>query len=198
MKTLAIVLAFHLLIVHDKQNTFPCPIQSLHVYILFIDNIFFVSRFHCLRSELSLRVSPTLHRMHTCVWEISWPFRNRRPASDRAVIAIFQCSEIKRKRAVFECFVVLVRTVHAIKQRAPRGSPPDLPHTIFSGCDGIPIEQDQAVRFNSLAFLKGENILLTGWRIFTGHVGVRSGEERNQTLCQRNVHLQHHFVAGDM
>ncbi len=53
----------------------------------------------------------------------------------------------------------------------PRGLPPNTPHTIFSGCDSIPREQDQAVElwFNSLVFLKGENILLTGWRVFTGH-----------------------------
>lgn len=53
----------------------------------------------------------------------------------------------------------------------PCGSPPNTLHTIFSGCDGIPSEQDQAVElwFNSLVFLKGENILLTGWRVFTGH-----------------------------
>lgn len=116
------IVSFNLLIPVDKQNTSPspCPIQSLffHVYILFNDKIFFVSRFHCLCSESSLHIFFfTLHCMHMCVWKISWPFWNRGPASDWAVIAIFQCGKIKRKRAVFECFVVFVCTVHAIKHR---------------------------------------------------------------------------------
>lgn len=123
------IVSFNLPILVDKQNTSlsPCPIESLsfHVYILFNDKIFFVSVFfHCLSSELSLHIFFTLHCMHICVWKISWPFRNRGPASDWAVIAIFQCSEIKRKRAVFECFVVFVRTVHAIKHSFPAVHPP--------------------------------------------------------------------------
>lgn len=210
---LAIVLAFHLLIVLDKQNTFPRPIQSLsfHVYILFHDNIFFVSRFHCLSSELSLHVFSALHCMHTCVWEISWPFRNRGPASDRAVIAIFQCSEIKRKRAVFECFVVFVPTVHAIKQRVPcsmlTARPPTccIPFSLVA--TAFLSNKTRQCDLTVLCFLREKIFCWQAWEFSQDTAcgfafGCVRGEKPNfmpEKLlgAVENVHLQH-FGMGDM
>lgn len=104
--------------------------------------------------------SPSIARI--CIWEISWPFPES--PSDGTVIEIFSCSEIKKEiRTVWECFVVFVHTVQVIKASKfvpqphppiPTPTPPTPPHpslpprplhTIFSGCDDIPGEQDQTV-----------------------------------------------------